>query len=58
MKKHQNHRSFDSNPTIITQTMEEGEDIFKMDLENYPISIIEGILFKLEGELKIEAQTL
>jgi len=53
VKKHQNHRSFDSNPTIITQTMEEGEDIFKMDLENYPISIIEVTLFKLEGEVKI-----
>ena len=47
------HISFDKFPTT-TQTMAEGEDLLNLDLENFPMSIIEIMLFKLEdnGEFK------
>ena len=38
------------------QTMEKGENLLKMDLENFPMSIIEIMLFKLEDNGEIAAQ--
>ena len=42
------HSSVDVNPTITTQTKVGKEGLFSMDLENFPMSIIEVMLFKLE----------
>ena len=36
------------NPTI-TQPIKEGEELFNIDLENFPMSIIEIMLFKLDN---------
>ena len=52
------HSSFDIDPTTTTQTIEEVEDLFKMDLENFPVSIIEVMLFKLEENGEIAVQKL
>ena len=41
-----------------TETMVEGEDMFSMDLENFPMSLIEVMLFKLEDNGEIAAQKL
>ena len=42
------HSSFDMNPTTIAQPMEEGGDLFSMYLENFPMALIEVMLFNLE----------
>ena len=46
------------NPTTTTQSMREGEELFNIDLENFPMSIIEIMLFKLEDNGEIAAQKL
>ena len=50
------HKSFDIDLTTTTQTMEERKGLLKMDLENFPMSIIEIMLFKLEDNGEIAAQ--
>ena len=52
------HSSCDINPTTIIQTIEEGENLFNMNLENFPTSIIEIMLFKLEANGEIAAHKL
>ena len=48
--------SFYMFPTT-TQTMPEEEGLLNLDLENFPMSVIEVMLFKLEVTGEIAAQT-
>ena len=41
-----------------TQKIAEGEDLLNLDVENFPMSLTEVMLFKLEANREIAAQKL
>ena len=58
VKPSEPNRNFGTNPTTITQPMREEEVLFNIDRENFPLSVIEAMLFKLEDNREIAAQKL
>ena len=52
------HSTFDKNLATTTKTTQEGEHIFMVDLENFPMSVIQIMLFKLQDSGKIAEQNL
>ena len=50
------HRTFGMISTTITQPMREGMELFNIHLENFCMSVIEVMLFKLEDNGEIAAQ--